>query len=75
MGRAARQPSLPEPAMNKWILILPLAAFLAAGCGDEIKVEKVDPPVAEAPQQDPRSAAVNSNPNIPDAAKQAMGAK
>jgi hypothetical protein len=61
--------------MNKWILILPLAACLAVGCGDDVKVEKVDPPTTDAPQQDPRSAAVNSNPNIPDAAKQAMGAK
>lgn len=61
--------------MKKLIWIIPAAVICLAGCnsGDTpVETYKADPQVEKT---DEMSKSINSNPNIPDAAKEAMGTK
>jgi len=61
--------------MKKLIWIIPAAILCMAGCntGDTpVETYKADPAVEKV---DDMSSNVNANPNIPDAAKKAMGTK
>jgi hypothetical protein len=72
--------------MARWMMILILGASLvAAGCkSQEEKVKVYDkpsdpmvqgPPTSQNKQPDNMKDAINSNPNLPDAAKKALGTK
>ncbi len=72
--------------MTKWMMIIVLGVSLVvAGCkSQEEKVKVYDqpsdpmvqgPPTSQQKQPDNTKDAINSNPNIPDAAKKAMGTK
>jgi len=62
--------------MKKLIWIIPAAIFCLAGCNaGDTPVESYKPDEQKIEKQEGMTENINSNPNIPDAAKKAMGTK